>query len=116
MAKTITMADARREAMRGRFDYKTLQKPQTVEPEAFPLIEDNNDQIALEKVSEALVSVSDAVATLRASSDRQATALARAIETAGEAMKAAPAATQWIFRITERDRTGNILEFTATKE
>ena len=114
MAKTITMADARREAMRGRLDYKTLQKPQPVEEEQ-PATQEDGSVLALEKVSEALSSVSGAVASLRESSERQARALVNAIETSGTA-KESTGNAQWIFRITKRDGEGNILEFTASKD
>ena len=104
MALNLTTREATLHTLRGNMPRqevkpKALPEPVKSEPAA-PVSPAPTVQIDMQPVADAL---------------RQGQALmAHALAAREPAEPAAPAPTQWQFKITERDRMGNIISFTAS--
>ena len=100
----LTMRDARLEAMRGNLDASVLKKPEPVQEKA-------PEPVTKEVVKEVPVAAPVTVDTgpiAQAMTD-QAQLIAQVIAS----LKPEQKPGKWTFKITERDRMGNIISFTA---
>lgn len=114
MGKTITLREARLHAMRGNSERPAeLIEPESAHQEQSAPIDDSSAK-AMELVALALGQVSDSVTRSGVAGSHAMQAIAAAMQQLNTEPKSKPASFE--FRITERDRVGNIVAFTATRK
>lgn len=104
----LTMRDARLQAMRGNLDAGVLKKDEPAEvPKPEPVV-----QKEVPVAAPVTIDMEPVAYAVQQAGQIQAQMLGQV----AQMLKAEPAAkpaTKWTFRITERDRMGNIISFTA---
>lgn len=103
----LSMKDARLEAMRGNLDARSLKKEEAPEePKPEPVV-----QKEVQVAAPVTIDTTPMAQAVLQSSQMQSDVLARAMEM----LKTDPVqpVRKWTFKITERDRMGNIISFTA---
>jgi hypothetical protein len=100
----LSVRDARLQIMRGNLDSKTLKKEEPAE-----------DPVKVEPAAPVIKEV-PVPANVTIDTTQIAAAISQQALILGQAMQALQpkdATNKWVFRITERDRAGNIVSFTA---
>lgn len=114
--KTINMADAHIESMRGNLDHRSLKRPEKAADVAtLPAVEQPPAPQSAE-IAASISATMELMAKAVGAGAQQSASLAESVRSAIAERRQPEAATKWRFKITKRDSVGNIVEFTAERE